>query len=226
MPRNAKDPKALQLFRGGLNDIQKNPWVQNLGLGCCDPSPKVDVDRLNPTINPENALVHSRPFGNRIHWRFSEHDDTTRANIVNHINTNGVGAQLEILVIPTFAFWHSLHVVTLAEETGLTFRLRTRNGTALPNSQQIKVSETDSGAGCGDVARVQAAADPNSIGALGGATRVHNIFVDGNGGQFALEADVVILEVTALPASGKVDGFFDLLVHSTTVAAGRSEASR
>ena len=203
MARNPKSAKAVQLFRGGRNDIQKNPWVQNLGFGCCDPSPVVDVDRLNPTINPENALVHSRPFGNRLHWRFSEHDDTTRANIVAHINRIGVGAQLEVLVIPTFAFWHSLHVVTLAEEAGLTFNLRTRNGTVIPTSQTIRVTETDSGNGCGEVARVQTnAASPSGIGGLSGATRVHNIFVDGNGGQFALEADVLILEVAALPASG------------------------
>lgn len=227
MPRNAKSPKAIQVFRGGLNDLLKNPWVQNIGLGCCDPVPTIDPDRLNPTINPENDNVHSRPFGNRLHWRFSEHDDTTRARIVNHINTVGVGAQLEVLVIPTFAFWHSLHVVTLAEETGLVFSLKTRNGTTIPSGQTIHVTETDSGAGCGEVARVQTpAASLTNIGPLGGATRVHDIFVTANGGEFALEADVLILEVTALPASGRVEGFFDLLIHSTTVAAGRSEAAR
>ena len=221
----AKDPKAHQSFRGGLNSLATNPWLQNIGNGCCEPSHAVDQDRLNRTINPENALVHSRPFGNRLHWRFSELDDTTRRQIVAHINKVGVGAQLEIIVIPTFGFLHSIHTVTLAEESGLVFELKTRNGTLIPSGQLIKVSETDSGDGCGEVARVQGAADPADIGPLEGASRVHNFFVADNGGEFALEADVIILEVLSLPADGVV-GSFDLLVHSTTVAAGRSEATR
>lgn len=225
MARVAKSSKAHQSFRGGLNDLSKNPWLQNIGNGCCEVAPAIDQDRLNPTINPENALVHSRPFGNRLHWRFSELDDTTRRQIAAHINTHGVGAQLEIIVIPTFAFVHSIHTVTLAEEAGLVFELKTRNGTLIPSDQLIKVSETDSGDGCGEVARVKAAADKASIGPLAGASRVHNFFVAGDGGSFALEADVLILEVKSVPADSVI-GSFDILVHSTTVAAGRSEAAR
>jgi hypothetical protein len=225
MARVAKSSKAHQSFRGGLNSLSTNPWLQNIGNGCCEVAPAIDQDRLNPTINPENALVHSRPFGNRLHWRFSELDDTTRRQIVSHINTNGVGAQLEIIVIPTFGFLHSVHTVTLAEESGLVFSLKTRNGTLIPSDQLIKVSETDSGDGCGEVARVKAAADKNAIGALAGASRVHNFFVAGNGGEFALEADVLILEVVSMPADAVI-GSFDILVHSTTVAAGRSESAR
>lgn len=225
MARVAKSPKAHQSFRGGLNDLSKNPWLQNIGNGCCEAAPVIENDRLNATINPENALVHSRPFGNRLHWRFSELDDTTRRQIVGHINKVGVGAQLEVIVIPTFGFVHSIHTVTLAEESGLVFELKTRNGTLIPSGQLIKVSETDSGDGCGEVARVQGEADPADIGPLEGASRVHNFFVADNGGEFALEADVIILEVLSLPADGVV-GSFDIMVHSTTVAAGRSESAR
>lgn len=225
MAFTAKSSKALQSFRGGLNSLAKNPWIQNLGNGCCEVAPVIDQDRLNRTIHAENALVHSRPFGNRLHWQFGELDDTTRRQIVAHINTQGVGAQLEIIVIPTFAFVHSIHTVTLAEETGLVFELKTRNGTPIPSDQEIKVSETDAGDGCGEVARVKAAADKANIGALDGASRVHNIFVAANGGEFSLDSDVIILEVKSLPADG-VKGFFDILVHNTTVAAGRSEATR
>lgn len=220
-----KGPKAHQLFRGGLNDLSKNPWLQNIGNGCCEPSFAVDQDRLNATINPENALVHTRPFGNRDHWQFGEHDDTTRRNIVKHLNTHGVGAQLEIIVVPTFSLLYSVHTVTLAEEAGLVFELKTRRGTALPSGQLIKVSETDSGNGCGEVSRVQAEADPANIGPLEGASRVHNLFVSDIGGEFALDADVLILEVASLPADG-VKGFFDLRVHANYVAPGRSEAAR
>lgn len=225
MARTAKSAKAVQLFRGGLNDLSKNPWIQNLGNGCCEVAPTVDQDRLNPTINPENALVHTRPFGNRDHWQFGEHDDTTRRNIVRHINEKGVGAQLEVLVLPTFSLLHTVHVVTLAEETGLVFELKTRNGTTIPDGQKIKVSETDGGEGCGEVARVQGAADETTLGELGAAHREHNLFVSGQGGEFVLEADVLILEVKSLPADG-VKGNFDIRIHANYVAPGRSEATR
>jgi hypothetical protein len=221
----AKDNKTLQVFRGGFNDLSKNPWLQNIGNGCCEPGQTIDQERLPRSLHPENALVHSRPFGNRLHWRFSELDDTTRRQIVAHINTHGVGAKIEVITIPTFAFVHSVHTVTLAEESGLVFKLYARNGTAVPSGQLIKVSETDSGDGCGEVARVRGAADKNAIGALGGASRVHNIFATANGGEFALEADVWVLEVVSVPADGVI-GSFDLLIHSLTVAAGRTEASR
>lgn len=225
MARIAKTEKAMQLFRGGLNDLSKNPWLQNIGFGCCDPVHKIDQDRLPPTVNPENAQIHSRPFGNRLFWQFSEHDDSTRAQIVRHLNEVGVGAQLEIIVIPTFSLTHSVHTVTLAEETDLVFELKTRNGTELPSGQLIKVSETDSGDGCGEVARVQAAADPAEIGPLDGASRVHNLFVSDKGGEFALEADVLVLEVVSVPAGG-IKGNFDIRVHTNAIAPGRSESTR
>lgn len=223
MARVSMDAKALQLFRGGLNKLSL--WAQHIGGMCCDPVPAVTMDRLNPTINPENALVHTRPFGNRDYWKFSDADDTARANIVQHINTQGVGAQLEIIVIPTFSLLYSVQVVALAEEAGLTFELKTRNGTVLPAGQLIQVSETDGGMGCGEVARVQAAGAYTGLGALAGAHRVHTLGVSGIGGEFALEADVLILEVTGLPAGG-VKGYFDLLVHANYIAPGRSESLR
>ena len=225
MARNAKSAKAYQLFRGGLNDLSKNPWIQNLGNGCCEVAPAIDQDRLNATIHSENALVHTRPMGHRDYWQFGEHDDSTRAKIVKHINTAGVGAILEILVVPTFAFLQSVHIVALAEETGLVFEVVTRNGTELPSGQVIKVEETDAGEGCGEVARVQSAGDLAAVGALGNASRVHTIAVSDQGGEFALEADVIQLKVKSLPAEG-VKGYFDLRVHATYFAVGRSEATR
>ena len=225
MARVAKDPKAKQVFKGGLNDLSKNPWLQQIGNGCCEVAPVIDQDRLNPTINPENALVHTRPFGNRDYWQFSEHDDTTRRHIVKHINDNGVGSILEILVIPTYALLHTVHVVALAEEAGLEFEVLTRNGTALPSGQLIKVEETDGANGCGEVSRVQSAGDLAAVGLLNGASRVHTLAVSDQGGEFALEADVIQLKVKSLPA-GAVIGAFDLRVHINYVAPGRSEAAR
>lgn len=226
MARNAMGAKALQLFRGGLNALAVNPWVQNLGGSCCDPVATVAQDRLNPTINPENALVHTRPIGSRDAWQFSEHADSVRDRIVAHINANGVGTQLEILVIPTFSFLLAAHVVVMAEEAGLTFELKTRNGLALPNDRRIKVAETDSPDGCGPVTRVQTApANLAGLGPLGSATRVHTIGLATDGGKFALEADVLMLEVTAVPAE-PVKGFFDIRVYASYATHGRSEAIR
>lgn len=225
MARVAKDAKAKQVFKGGLNSLATNPWLQQIGNGCCEVAPVIDQDRLNPTINPENSLVHTRPMGHRDYWQFSEHDDTTRRQIVKHLNDNAVGAILEILVIPTFSLLYSVHVVAMAEETGLEFEVVTRNGTDLPSGQLIKVSETDGADGCGEVGRVQAAGNLAAVGLLGGASRVHTIAVSGQGGEFALEADVIQLRVKSLPAGG-VKGSFDLRVHTTYFAVGRSEAAR
>lgn len=225
MARIAMGAKAIQVFKGALNALNVNPWLQNIGGECCDPAVSVAQDRLNPTVNPENALVHTRPFGNRDWWQFTALNDTRRAEVVKSINTHGVGAQIELMVIPTFSLLHTVQVVTLAEEAGLTFTLKTRNGTVLPAGQLIKVSETDAAAGCGEVGRVQAAGAWTGIGPLATAHRVHTLGVSDKGGEFALEADVLILEVTALPAGGVV-GSFDLLVHANYIAPGRSEAAR
>jgi hypothetical protein len=215
--------KALQLFRGGLNKLTL--WAEHIGGACCDPLVPAQIDRLNPTINPENANVHTNPFGHRDHFHFGSLHDSLRDKIVRHINTHGVGAQLELMVLPTFSLLHAVQFVTLAEEPGLLFELKTRNGTVLPTGQLIQVSETEGGNGCGEVARVQAEGAYTDLGALNGATRVHTLGVSDIGGEFALEADVLILEVTAMPAEAVV-GYFDLQLHGTYIAPGRSEASR
>jgi hypothetical protein len=222
MARNAMGPSTLQLFRGGLNDL--NLWAKHLGGACCD-GPTVVVDRLNPTINPENANVHTAPFGNRDNWRFGDHDDSRRDAIIRHINAHGVGAQLEVLVIPTFSLLYTVQVVVMAEEAGLTFSLATRNGTALPAGQLIQVAETDSAVSCGEVSRVQTEGSFAGFGQLGGASRVHVLGVSGIGGEFALEADALILQVDSMPVGG-VKGYFDVLVHIDYIAPGRSEAMR
>lgn len=223
MARNAMSALALQLFRGGLNKLSL--WAEHIGGACCDPAVTPRIDRLNPTINPENANVHTNPYGHRDYWHFGTLADSIRDQIVRHINTAGVGAQLEVMVIPTFALLNTVRVDVLAEEAGLTFELKTRNGTVLPTGQLINVLETEGGDGCGEVSRVQAAGAYTGLGALSGATRSYTMGVSDIGGEFALEADVLILEVTGLPAGGVV-GYFDIQVHANYTAPGRSEAAR
>lgn len=224
MARVAMGAKALQVFAGGLNRL--SVWAKHLNDGCCGPDVTPKIDRLNPTINPENALVHTSPYGHRDFWEFANGKVTDREDIIKTINTEGIGAQIELMVIPTFTLLTSVHVAVLAAEPGLAFKLVTRNGTVLPSDQLIKVTETDGGTTCGEVERVQGAADLANIPmTLGAATREHHIGVAGNGGNFALEADVLILEVISVPADPVV-GFFNVHVHANYIAPGRSEAAR
>lgn len=229
MPRNPMSADAMQLFRGGLN--KPSLWAEHIGGDCCDPKALVAMDRLPPTVNPENANVHTNPYGHRDYWHFGTLADSIRQKIVDHINSVGVGAELEVMVIPTFALLHSVRVDVLIPEAGLAFELVTRNGTALPTGQEIIVTETDSGDGCGEVARVQTAPGEDDsvfedIGGVGAGTRRYHLGVSDQGGEFALEADVLILRVTAVPAAPGVIGFFDIQVHANYVAPGRSEAPR
>lgn len=219
----AKSSKAYQVFRGALNKL--GLWAQHLGSGCCGPEVAVDIDRLaHRTTNPENALIHISPSGGRDHWKFSDHADSDRQRINNWINTQGVGAQLEIMVLPTHSFLTYVTAVVLAEESGLVFELKTRNGTPLPEDQLIKVDEVDSGDGCTTVARTEGAGDFAALGPLNGSSRVYHYGAAANGGHFVMDNDALILEVVSLPAGG-VKGFWDILIHGVTVWPGRSEAT-
>ena len=224
MARTAMGAKAIQLFRGGYNKL---PLFANfLSLGCCGPEVKPVIDRLPCTLNWENANIHTSPLGGRDTWQFSLLNDTERAQVAKAINQGGVGTQLEILAIPTFAFLQNVRVAVIAEEPGLAFTVKTRNGTPLPAGQRFEVTEAWDGE-CGCAIRTKTDADwlaeGQTVGELGAnVVKKYSYAVDGNGGQFALEADVLILEVVSVPAGGVV-GVFDLLVDMSYTSNGRSE---
>lgn len=228
MARVAKGSKDLQIFRGGLDDIARtNIWARHIGGACCAPGVAVDIDRLPPTVNWENANIHTSPLGGRDNLRISQlgGGDTIRREIVDHINKHGVGAQIAVAVLPTFGFLQAVHIVALAGETGLKFKVVTRNGTALPDAQVIKVDELDATGDCSGVQRTKAAGDLAEVGVVtAGQSRTHVIAVAADGGEFILEADELILEVTGVPADG-VKGHFDLEVHVSYTGYGRSEAA-
>lgn len=221
---NPKSNKSIQVFNGGLAPL--GIWAKHIGPGCCVPNAKVDIDRLVPTVNPENALVHNRPAAERSFWQTSNGSSDKR-DIIKHINEVGVGAEIEIMVVPTFSFFKAVHIVVLGEEVGLTFKLKTRNGIDMPADQLIKVEETDAGTavGCGDVARVKGAADFDNFGAKGTASRVHLFGVADASGDFALYSDTLVLEVLTVPTE-PVRGDFDLMVYGTFNTFGRSEAQQ
>ena len=224
MARVAKAANTVQSFRGGRNRL--GVWAKFAEGSCCEPGVALDIDRLPATVQWENANVHTNPLGGRNPtWRFSELQSGDAQEIVDLINTAGVGAVIELQAIPTFAFVTGVAVTTHKEETGLTFEVITRNGTPLPNDRVIHVEETDPGANCGGPARTIAVGSLDSVGALGGATRAYEIAHEGAGGSFALEADVIALRVVTVPAGGVVNGTFDIAVDLSYTSTVRSNAN-
>lgn len=225
MARNAKPAGAVQAFRGGLPKL--GVWAQHLGGDCCAPSAAVDIDRLPPTVQWENANIHTSPIGGRNPtWRFKELKQEDQRAIIDAINAGGVGTIIEAQLIPTFAFVRAVVASVFAEETGLTFRLVTRNDTVSFVDGADIVNETDGGTGCTGVVRTtdDTGDDPSfTFGALEGETRRHYFCTDLD--AFALEADVVGIEVATMPAGGVVVGKFDLTLDLTYESYARSSAA-
>lgn len=226
MARNAKPAGAVQAFRGGLPKL--GVWAQHLGGDCCAPSAAVDIDRLPPTVQWENANIHTSPIGGRNPtWRFKELKQEDQRAIIDAINAGGVGTIIEAQLIPTFAFVSTVAATVFAEETGLTFRLVTRNESVNFTNGALVVGEVDGGPNCTGVVRTSddTGDDPNwTLGPLGGDTRRYYICTDFADG-FALEPDVVGFEVTAMPAGGVVKGLFDLALDVTYESYVRSAAA-
>ena len=86
----------------------------------------------------------------------------------------------------------------------------------------IRVVEQDAGS-CGEPTRTQTPGDLSDVGDVGGGTRAYDLAVSDTGGEFALEADVIALRVTAVPATGVV-GKFDIAVDLSYTAPVRSYA--
>jgi hypothetical protein len=220
MARAAKDAENLQVFRGSFP--KPDVFVKNAGDGCCGPEADVQAyDKLADRVHFDNSLAHSNPLGANDKYRVPGGDgfSTDRQAIIDHINANGVGAQISILVIPTFAFLMRIAIKIAAEETGLTFDLKTRNGLTLP-ADIAQIVDVDAGTGCA-VERTLTLVDgdgdpdpaPDSIysgfGALGGSLATY-LFGSSAIGEFALEADEIIMEVATMPAGGVVSGLFDI----------------
>ena len=225
MARNAKPAGAVQAFRGGLPKL--GVWAQHLGGDCCAPSAAVDIDRLPPTVQWENANIHTSPIGGRNPtWRFKELKQEDQRAIIDAINAGGVGTIIEAQLIPTFSYVMAVAATVFAEETGLTFRLVTRNGTYATSANTPMVSEVDGGNGCGGVVRTLTDDDDDdnwTFGALEGDSRRY--YIDSHLRDFALEADVLGIEVVSVPAGGVVVGKFDLAIDLTYESYVRSAAA-
>lgn len=223
MARIDKVANAPQLFKGGYNALP----VQSKFLGglCCAPGVVVDYDRLPPTLQWENANVHTRPLGGRDQFVWAEVNETTKQEVLTYIEANGTDSVIEILSIPTFAFVDKITVSVYGEEDGLTFTLATRNGLVLPTAM-FGVTETYDTSTCDGPTRAKdAAATFTGFGALDGATAkyVFGTYANAAAG-FSLEPDVIQLKVASMPASGTLTGAFDLRVDVSYSHNGRSTA--
>lgn len=224
MARNAKLSPGIQVFRGSRP--RQDVFAANAGVGCCNDSGAADYDKLADRTRFDNALAHSNPAGanDKFAFPFGDGFADTRNNIIKGINDNGVGFNVSVLAIPTYAFVTGVGIHIEAEEPGLTFNLVTRNGLVLPSACVHVVDATVDGC---TVTRTDTAGSVASLagfGALGTSAFVDILARDDGCGQFSLEADEIALEVATLPASGLVLGKFALSVSVSYDVLHRAEA--
>lgn len=223
MARTPKSANNIQVFRGSRTRL--DVFSANAGAGCCGSGAQVAFDKLAARTRFDNALAHSNPVGanDKFHFPFGEGFADVREEIIKHINAVGVGAQISVLAIPTYAFVTGVGIHIAAEEPGLTFTLKTRNGLALPTAA-VHVVSAVAGTDC-ELTRTDTAGSAASFvgfGALGNNLMIDIFGRDGEG-EFSLEADELILEVASMPSSGVVNGEFDLTVSVSYNVIHRAE---
>lgn len=103
MAREPKSENNLQVFRG--SKPRPDVFAQNSGLGCCDTGAQVDYDKLGERVRFDNGLKHLSPPGGVERYRFPSGNGISddRAAILKHINDIGVGAEISVIAIPTYA---------------------------------------------------------------------------------------------------------------------------
>lgn len=163
--RNPKSPNNIQVFRGSRPRL--DVFTANSGVDCCDAAGYDNsYDKLADRTRFDNALAHSNPTGANDKYFFPDGSGfSDRAQIIRHINAVGVGAEISVLAVPTYAFVTGVSIHVAAEEEGLTFNLKTRNGLELPETflQQVNVAAGDSAC---NVERTLAAGSYEGFGAL------------------------------------------------------------
>lgn len=234
MARAPKNANNIQVFRGSRP--KADVFTSNASVGCCG-TVDFDYDKLGDRVRFDNGLKHVNPTGGVDRYRFPSGNGFAddRAAILAHINAVGVGAEISLLAIPTFAFLTGWGIHVESEEEGLTFDVRTRNGLVLPSATAILVTtEADPDSACG-VSRNEDAAPAltedgedgplilEGIGAMLAGTVALDYFYAAAPGSFSLEADEIILRVATMPVSGKVNGTFDLTVSASYNVIHRAE---
>lgn len=225
MARNPKADTNIQLFRGSRTRL--GVVKDMLGSDCCGEN-AIDLahDKLADRVHFSNGLAHSNPTQANDKWAFPGTGlDFNDREVIDHINRVGVGAQISVLVIPTYAFLNKLSVAVLNSEPGLTFTLKTRNGLVLTPDRSISVS-VEAGDGDCEVTRVQGTtAITAPFGALTDDELQHYRFGVYDEGKFSLEAEEIIVEVVTMPTlnDGKVIGDFNFQVAVNYEVVQRAE---
>ena len=221
MARAPKSENNIQVFRGSRP--KADVFTSNAGIGCCGPV-DFDYDKLGDRVRFDNGLKHLSPPGGVERYRFPGGDGgfSDRAAIIRHINAVGVGAEVSVIAIPTYAFVTGVGVHIESEEDGLTFDLVTRNGLVLPAGVISVTATADPDAPCA-VTRTQGEGSFAGFGALADNVLFVDLFARSAEGEFSLEADELILRVASMPASGVVSGMFDLTVSASYDVIHRAE---
>lgn len=229
MTWNTKSASALQMFRGSRP--KPDVFAQDMMRGggeCCAPG-GVDLayDKLARRVRFDNGLSHLNPLGGneKVRVPFFDGLSTSREAAIAHINAVGVGAQISLFAIPTYAFLTGLGVHIAAEETGFTFDIVTRNGLVLPSDYGVLVDVT--GSACeptrtATVAAGETTVDPEGLGQLS-TSIARDYFWKSCCGEFSLEADELMIEVATMPAGGVVLGDFDFTVAVSYEVINRAE---
>jgi hypothetical protein len=220
MARIDKSAKSLQIFRG--SKPRADVFARTAG-DCCSPTAESTYDKLGCRVRFDNSTAHENPTGanEKFHFQKQRFPVENLAAQIAHLNAQGVGGQLSILAIPTYAFVTGVGVVVLAEEPGLTFRLVTRNGLELPTAVQFQVSVA--GDSCCPTRTRAAGSITAPFGDLPTGVSEQYIFGRDADGEFSLEADEIMLEVVTMPTSGVISGDFDVLVSVSYDIINRAE---
>ena len=236
MARAPKSENNIQVFNGSRP--QPDVFAANAGSGCCGTGVDLLYDKLGERVRFDNGLKHLSPAGGVERYRFPAGNgfNSHKADILRHINAVGVGAEISVIAIPTYAFVTGIGIHIAAYETGLTFDLVTRNGLLFPNSGLIVTAEVDPDSPCGVTRTVEEVAGEEGgegepagpvliegFGALGADELFIDHFYRDGQGRFALEADELILRVASMPVSGVVSGLFDLTVSASYDVIYRAE---
>jgi hypothetical protein len=219
--RNPVGAKELQIFKGSRS---KADVFARSDASCCGTTVMPVYDKLDCRVRFDNGLAHLNPTGGneKFHFQKQRFEVEPKQAQIAHLNAKGVGAQLAVITIPTFAFVTGVSVVVLAEEAGATFRLRTRNGLVIPSTVGIKVDV--SGDSCCPT-RTQGAFNlaTTAWGALPVGVTEQYMFNRNGAGEFSLEADEILVEVVTMPASGAFLGEFDFIVSVNYDVQNRAE---
>lgn len=236
MARTPKSEDNIQVFRGGFP--KADVFALNAGSGCCPGGATLDYDKLPNRVRFDNGLNHMDPLGGSEKVQLPQAGDgfaNYERDVIEHINAVGVGAQVSVIAIPTYAFLTGVGVRIEASEPGLTFNLVTRNGLVLP-AQHYRVTATGEDCAVTRTLEVGDVADPDAeppvvgddfltgFGDLGTAAFI-DIFARSGDGSFSLEADEIIVEVATMPAPGTpVTGAFRIEVSAAYEVINRAIA--